>query len=87
MGTRITKLDTFNKDLVESALTIVIDNVIIKPRFEEATFMCEEPNLVYEHRGLKYSVSLSEIYFGDFEAGARVIKASAVRTFKDKLYY
>lgn len=76
----------YDKELLESALTIVIENKIIKPTIQPITVFSSEPTVVYEHKGLNYSLHLSNAYLIDLEAGVKVIKRSAKEYFKGELY-
>lgn len=79
-------MSAYDKELLESALTIVIENKIIKPKIQPITVLSSEPNVVYEYKGLAYSVFLSSSYLIDLEAGVEVIKRFAKESFKERLY-
>lgn len=79
-------MSAYDKELLESALTIVINNKIIKPTIQSITVLSSEPNVVYEYKGLTYSVYLSSSYLIDLEAGVEVIKRFAKESFKERLY-
>lgn len=79
-------MSAYDTELLESALTIVIENKIIKPKIQPITVLSSEPNVVYEYKGLNYSVFLSSNYLIDLEAGVEVIKRFAKESFKERLY-
>lgn len=79
-------MSAYDKELLESALTIVIENKIIKPKIQPITVLSSEPKIVYEYKGLTYSLYLSSSYLIDLEAGVEVIKRFAKESFKERLY-
>lgn len=79
-------MSAYDKNLLESALIIVIGNKIIKPKIQPITISSSEPEIVYEYKGFQYSLYLSSTYLVDLEAGVEVIKRSAKEYFKEVLY-
>lgn len=79
-------MSAYDTKLLESALIIVIENKIIKPKIQPITVSSSEPEIIYEYKGFQYSLYLSSTYLIDLEAGVEVIKRSAKEYFKEVLY-
>lgn len=79
-------MSAYDKELLESALTLVIGNKIVKPKIQPITVSSSEPEIIYEYKGFRYSLYLSSTYLVDLEAGVKSIKNSAKEYFKEVLY-